>query len=75
MIRSIPAALLAALALAACGGNEDSGDGNRRESGSPAAKTAVVELEDQLGFSSAGIMEQQIRVESLIQQCMQQNGF
>ena len=74
-IRSIPGALLAALALAACGGDEPSGDGNRGERGSPAAKAPVAELEDQLGFSSAGIMEQQIRVESLIQRCMQQNGF
>jgi hypothetical protein len=84
MIRAARRALLvcgaplvtAALALAACGGGER-GDGGReqRGGGRERAPAPVVELEDQLGFSSAGILEQQTRVEASIRDCMRQNGF
>ena len=37
--------------------------------------TSVVELEDQLGFSEEGVVERQTRVEGVIQQCMQAQGF
>ncbi|MGH2945106.1 MAG: hypothetical protein ACRDPC_02350 [Solirubrobacteraceae bacterium] len=61
---------MAALVLAACGGaGERSGVRER------AAAAPVAELEDQLGFSSAGIMAQQNRVEARIQACMRQSGF
>ena len=64
-------AATAALALTACGG----GDNGDRARAKPKPAPAVVELEDQLGFSSAGIMEQQTRVEASIGRCMTQNGF
>ena len=63
-------AVTAVLLLAACGGGEG-GDGARARK----APAPVVELEDQLGFSSAGIMEQQTRVEASIARCMTQSGF
>ncbi len=63
----------AAFVVAACGGGgEKQGDG---AGGKKAAAGPIIELEDQLGFSSAGIMEQQSRVEALIATCMRRNGF
>jgi hypothetical protein len=53
-------ALLAAL-IGACGKEKPKED--------------FVELEDQLGFSSSGIMERQSRAEGVIRDCMQAQGF
>jgi hypothetical protein len=63
---------MAALAPAACGGGEEGG-GER--GGKTAAPPPFTELEDQLGFSDAGIMEQQSRVEASIATCMKDKGF
>jgi hypothetical protein len=38
-------------------------------------KEDFVELEDQLGFSTSGIMERQSRAEGIIRDCMQAQGF
>jgi hypothetical protein len=38
-------------------------------------KQDFVELEDQLGFSSSGIMDRQSRAEGIIRDCMQVQGF
>jgi hypothetical protein len=53
---------LAAVLLVACGDDD-----------SPTQ--AVVELEDQLGFSESGVIERQTRVEGAIQTCMKAQGF
>jgi hypothetical protein len=53
---------LAAVLLVACGDDD-----------SP--NQAVVELEDQLGFSESGVIERQTRVEGAIQTCMKAQGF
>jgi hypothetical protein len=53
---------LTAIAVAGCGGNDES-------NGAPA------ELEDQLGFSRSGILELQSRVEGSIRDCMKGQGF
>jgi len=53
---------LAAILLAACGGDEPQ-------------KQRVVELEDQVGFSESGVVERQTRVEGEIQNCMKAQGF
>jgi hypothetical protein len=53
-------ALMAAV-LGACGKEEPKQD--------------FVELEDQLGFSTSGIMERQSRAEGVIRDCMQAQGF
>jgi hypothetical protein len=52
---------LAAALLGACGKEEPKED--------------FVELEDQLGFSTSGIMERQSRAEGIIRDCMQEQGF
>jgi hypothetical protein len=53
---------LAAVLLVACGDDD-------------APNQAVVELEDQLGFSESGVIERQTRVEGVIQTCMKAQGF
>jgi hypothetical protein len=53
--------VLAAAVFGACGKEEP--------------KENFVELEDQLGFSSSGIMERQSRAEGVIRDCMQAQGF
>jgi hypothetical protein len=60
-MRRLVVLALAALALVACG--DDS------------PNQAVVELEDQLGFSESGVIERQTRVEGVIQRCMKAQGF
>jgi hypothetical protein len=62
MIRRLLLVGLAAVALAACGDDEPQDQ-------------AVVELEDQLGFSESGVIERQTRVEGVIQACMKAQGF
>jgi hypothetical protein len=62
MIRRLLLLGLAAVALAACGDDEPQ-------------DRAVVELEDQLGFSESGVIERQTRVEGVIQECMKAQGF
>lgn len=69
------APLIAALVLAACGGGDDAGGQRDGAGGDRRAVAPVTELEDQLGFSSRGIMEQQSRVEVAIAACMKRNGF
>ena len=62
----LPGLLLLVIAFASgCGG----GDGNEDSS------QAGVELEEQLGFSQAGIIERQSRVEGAIRDCMKAQGF
>ena len=57
----LAAIALAAALLGACGKEEPKED--------------FVELEDQLGFSTSGIMERQSRAEGIIRDCMQAQGF
>ncbi|HWT26029.1 MAG TPA: hypothetical protein VN213_21155 [Solirubrobacteraceae bacterium] len=57
-------AMTAALALASCGGDEPA----------PADKPPA-DVEDELGFDQASIMERQSRVETAIQACMRNQGF
>jgi hypothetical protein len=57
------AVLIAAAAIAGCGGDD------------PAAPDTPVELEDQLGFSESGVAERQSRVEARIRDCMKAQGF
>jgi hypothetical protein len=64
--RVVPGLLLLAIAFAAgCGGEGD--NENSSQSG--------LELEEQLGFSQAGIIERQSRVEGAIRDCMKAQGF
>jgi hypothetical protein len=63
-------ALSAALALAACGGDDSAPtkqDSSKRQPSGP--------VEDQLGFDTAGIMARQSRVEADIRECMKAQGF
>jgi hypothetical protein len=62
MMRRLILLALAAVLLAACGDDD-------------APNQAVVELEDQLGFSESGVIERQTRVEGVIQNCMKAQGF
>jgi hypothetical protein len=62
-------AVLAALALPACGGDDEPAKDAPRE------KPAFVELEDRLGFGTEGIMARQNKVEASIQRCMRESGF
>ena len=62
MMRRLILLGLAAVLLAACGDDD-------------APNQAVVELEDQLGFSESGVIERQTRVEGVIQDCMKAQGF
>lgn len=68
----LPALVVLAVAVAAgaagCGGG---GDDERRR----AAEPAFVELEDRLGFDTAGILARQNRVETRIAACMKESGF
>jgi hypothetical protein len=57
-------AIAAALAVAACGGDEPA----------PADRPPV-DIEDQLGFDQAGIIARQSRVEAVIRDCMKTQGF
>ena len=52
------------VAIAACGGG-----------GGDAATTAAGAVEDQIGFTQAGIAERQSRVEAAIAECMKAQGF
>jgi hypothetical protein len=64
------ALLGAALGPAACGG------GDERTSAKPTpAKTPAGDVEDQLGFDTAGIMARQSRVEAAVRDCMKAEGF
>jgi hypothetical protein len=59
----LAAAVVAAVFLASCGGDD------------PQPADTPVELEDQLGFSESGVAERQSRVEGHIQGCMKAQGF
>ena len=58
-------AVLAAIALGACGGDEAVAPQDR----------PPVDVEDQLGFDQAGIIARQSRVETAIRDCMRAEGF
>jgi hypothetical protein len=60
--RFLTSLALAAIVFAACGEDEQ-------------PTRQVVELEDQLGFSESGVVERQTRVEGVIRDCMQAQGF
>jgi hypothetical protein len=55
---------IAAMAVAGCGGGNDNSN-----------STTHGDIEDQLGFSQAGIVERQSRVEGVIRDCMKAQGF
>jgi hypothetical protein len=58
-------ALAAALAIGACGGDDE-----------PAvAEKPPADVEDELGFDQAGIIARQSRVEAAIRDCMKRQGF
>ena len=61
-------ALAAALALGACGGDTAPDD-------KPPAEKAPADIEDELGFDTAGILARQVHVESAIRDCMNAHGF
>ena len=57
--------ILAAALVAGCSGSSDSNGSNN----------SGLELEEQLGFSQAGIIERQSRAEGVIRDCMKAQGF
>jgi hypothetical protein len=70
-------ALTAALAAGACGGDESADTSAKQSSAAPesAAGKPGANVEDQLGFDTAGIMARQSRVEAAIGDCMKNEGF